>query len=538
MFVFSRFSLPPISPLPMMLSAFFCGIGIEKIAGLSPAAVLVILLLAVLCLGLAWLPYPAILRQINFFLVLLFCCLFLGMLRCSFSVCLPAQSAAFLPEDKSIILTGKVCSRPKVSDAGNTSFLLEMQFYKNIQGVDCAGKMGWRTSCGKVKVICQGLVLRLGDGDVILAQGKLATFDDLFNPGGFSLEDYNFEQGIYKTFFVAPLDIQFVKKGRPALLSNLVFNLQQQIRSHIYHFMPGYRDLLGSVLVGSTVAGLDQQTKDKYKKAGLSHLLVASGMQISIIVGSVAALLSSFKLSPKPTFYILSGLNVFCFLLTGAGTSIARACLMFQFVLLAKWLGREGSFLLSLFLAALIITLFSPLALFSPSFLLSFAATVGVTSFAPFLAQNLFVGFPKWLAEMLSASLAPLLLTYPICVYFFHQASTVAFLANLVVLPAISSLTIFSAITLVLSFLAPPLAKVLGLAIYGPLFLMDHFVGFAAGLPGSTINIPRISIFAAALIYLVMFAMIKIAQKFGRKTALFTCGLLLFSFFMLSAFSG
>jgi competence protein ComEC len=410
------------------------------------------------------------------------------------------------------------------------------------------GNNVFRSGCGKVKVFCRGALSGFNEGDVIRAQGNLAPFDELSNPGGFSLGSYNFEQGIYRNFFARSSDIQLIKKDRPGFFTDLIFSLQQQIKSRIYFFMPGYRDLLGSMLVGSSVAGLTPKMQDKYKKAGLSHLLVASGMQISIIVGSVAVLLANFKFSPKGTFLVLSGLNVFCFLLTGAGTSITRACLMFEFVLLAKLLGRAGNFLTSLWLAAVIIALFSPLALFSPSFLLSFAATIGVTSFAPFLAKGGFYDFirrggavmvfPRWLSEMLSASLAPLLLTYPICIYFFHQASTVAFLANLVVLPAISFITIFAAVTLVLSFLALPLAKVLGLALYGALFLLDHFVSFAASLPGSTVNIHYISVFVAGLVYLAMFAILKIVQKFGRRIALLTCGLLLISFFLLSAFSG
>ncbi|MBU0687197.1 MAG: DNA internalization-related competence protein ComEC/Rec2 [Candidatus Margulisbacteria bacterium] len=515
-----------IQPLLILLLAFFVGIIAERIFLIPPVAIFILLMVF---LGLLF----VLLKQTRYFiLVLAFLFFLLGMFRLSFEVILPEHSVGKLKNGTTITLIGKIGTRPEVSSYGNTNFLLEAKRKLAAEKLSKAS--------GKIQISCKGELNGVGLGDLVKVRGVVVDFEEKTNPIGFSLEEYNFSQGIYKKIFIQPKEIELLKRGKPPFFENLIFSLQQQIKHKIERFLPGYRDLLGSMLLGSRVAGLDREIKDRYKRAGVAHLLVASGMHLGIIVGAFAALLASFKVSSKTSFWVLTFLNGLYFLLAGAGTSIARASVMLQLALFSKFLDRDRDFFVSICLAAFLVLLRSPLDLFSAAFQLSFGATVGVVCVTPILSEKVFqnVPMPKWLIMLFSIALAPLLLTYPICAYNFNQISLVAFVTNLVVLPLVGGLVIFSAAALIVSFVFLPLSKLLGLGVYFGIFLMDYFVGFMSKISFAVINIAQLNLLVILLLYGAMYFMVKVLLKRGRKAAFLIGTALLVLFFVVSGFTG
>lgn len=514
-----------IPPLLILLVSFFLGIVIERILHWPPQ---IIFLLIILAAGfLVW----QIKVHKHVYLALALTFLFFGMLRLSFVVVLPPHNVSFLDDGEKATFIGKIVSRPALSSYGNTGFLLEA---KRRLAEDRLIKQS-----GKLKVSCKGELKGFAVGDLVKLEGFVTSFEEKTNPVGFPLKEYNFSHGIYQKLFIKPRDAELLKKGKPPFLENLIYALQKQIKARLSQFMPGYKDLLGSMLLGSKVAGLDREIKDKYKRAGVAHLLVASGMHLGIIVGSFATFLASLKIEPKRSFWILTALNLFYFLLAGAGTSISRASIMLELALISKLLGRDRDFFVSICFAAFLVLLRSPLDLFSAAFQLSFGATVGVVCVTPLLAGHLFKGLPlpSWLTQLFAIALAPLLLTYPICVYNFNQISLVAFFTNLVVLPLIAGLVIFASLTLIISFLIPILAKILGLGVYFGIFLLDSYVSLMSGMSFACMNVAKINILAVLVLYLLMYLGFRLLVKQGRRALMKFLVAISVSFFVFSGFT-
>lgn len=163
---------------------------------------------------------------------------------------------------------------------------------------------------------------------------------------------------------------------------------------------------------------------EELKKAGLVHLVVASGGNI-LIISSILLVILEKRVARKLS---LIGVMVFLLLylfMVGFEAPLVRASIMFGSLEIAKWKGLKVSGLYILGEAALVMLIIDPLWIFSLSFWLSFCASLGLIVFASDIAKYLgqlflvekrsfFKEIIEELSQVLSASLLttlPLLLT-------------------------------------------------------------------------------------------------------------------------------
>lgn len=59
------------------------------------------------------------------------------------------------------------------------------------------------------------------------------------------------------------------------------------INTHISHLGDHSGKLLASIVLGDRAVNLPSKVRDSFRACGLSHLLAASGFNLSILVGSV-----------------------------------------------------------------------------------------------------------------------------------------------------------------------------------------------------------------------------------------------------------
>ncbi|MFA4966968.1 MAG: ComEC/Rec2 family competence protein, partial [Candidatus Margulisiibacteriota bacterium] len=125
-----------------------------------------------------------------------------------------------------------------------------------------------------------------------------------------------------------------------------------------------YDALLGSIVFGTSVSPLDPELKEKYKKVGLVHLLVASGTQVSILLGVCLAIVRIIKIPIGMGVAIVTLVNILFALMAGCGASIIRAAIMGQVTLTGLLFNKEGEIYTSLALSALIMMILDPLIIF------------------------------------------------------------------------------------------------------------------------------------------------------------------------------
>lgn len=276
----------------------------------------------------------------------------------------------------------------------------------------------------------------------------------------YDFEDYTEEPGDEKPFYY------YCLKAKETLCSSLRSVLLNE-----------HSDVANAILLGEQ-HGLDTETKSNFRDAGISHLLVVSGLHTAIIAELFTALFLHFKLSKKyadllSCFGVLAFMCVTCF-----PVSVVRSGIMIILFKLGKFFYLQSDSLNSLGFATLVISLFNPAAGGDIGFLMSVCATLGIILLAPKL-NSLFYNLiksknSKWkysirnvlfvFASIISVTVSATLFTLPITMLYFQKVSLVSIFANILIsIPAtilVSTLLLVSVLNLMplLKFIVMPLS--------------------------------------------------------------------------------
>lgn len=218
---------------------------------------------------------------------------------------------------------------------------------------------------------------------------------------------------------------------------------------------------------------------------GLTHIVVASGYNLTILVRMARRLLArvSKYLTAVSSMAMIGGF----ILITGFSPSMSRAGLV-AFLSLAAWYyGRKISPFILLPLAAAVTLVVNPsFAWGDAGWYLSFAAFGGVMIAAPLL-QVYFFGEekPGFVRQILGETTAALLVTAPIIMYIFGQYSPYALLSNLLVVPVIPFIMLAVFMGGVASLLLPALAPLFSLPATAMLQYVTGIVQWIANFPGA-----------------------------------------------------
>lgn len=210
--------------------------------------------------------------------------------------------------------------------------------------------------------------------------------------------------------------------------------------------------------------------------AGLTHIVVASGYNLTILVRLARRLFA--KISLYMSALMASGMIVSFIAVTGASPSMTRAGLVAGLSLLAWYFGRKFHPLILLSIVAAATVLINPsFAWGDLGWQLSFAAFVGVMVVAP-LAQRYFFGEkkPGTVRQILGETVAAQFVTLPILVLAFGQFSNVAVVANLLVLPFVPLAMLLTFIAGIASLILPSAASIIGLPAQ---WLLQYMIGVA-----------------------------------------------------------
>jgi competence protein ComEC len=335
---------------------------------------------------------------------------------------------------------------------------------------------------------------KIGYGDNIKLRGKLSEAGSPANP------QMPQDRKLYK-LSLKYYELQPGNRGN--LLKKVAFAFSRRFNAVLAEILPPKEAaLLGSILLGTTVSPIDDETKTNYRQAGLIHLLVASGTQVSILIGVCLGLLRFCRLPDWLAILATSLFNLLLVIVTGGGGSILRAAIMGEVMLIGLLFGRQTEIYTTLSFSALILIIVDPNTLFDFGFQLSFAATWALVYIAPVLGKKM--------PQLLAVTCAPLLATTPIVAYNLSQVTPGGIISNFLVIPWVEFLTVFGFATAVLGFFCLPLAQLFGNTLWLMLVLLDRIVVFVPSLPGACFYIVApsiiiVSAYYAALIYAVEF---------------------------------
>jgi competence protein ComEC len=289
-------------------------------------------------------------------------------------------------------------------------------------------------------------------GDEIRFRSRLRSPRIFSTPGEFDYPRHLAAQEIFVT--------AFLDEGRdlvvfPAAKQTFRFAALQNAAGHAIDAAvnPELSPLVQSLITGDQ-GGITPEQRDLLARSGLSHLFSISGLHLGLIAlflyllarflycRSEALLLWTpprralpFLLLPALWFYLQ---------LTGDALPTRRAFLMALAGVVLLVLCRRTSALRILAAAALLILLFSPLALFEPSFQLSFAGVLGILLVVPHWQARLanLSCCWRWPATLALTTLAASLATTPLVLLHFHNIAPAGLIANMAAVPAIGFLAV------------------------------------------------------------------------------------------------
>lgn len=263
---------------------------------------------------------------------------------------------------------------------------------------------------------------------------------------------------------------------------------------HLY----GERAPLAMSLLLARRDRLDREVRDRFARAGLSHLLAISGLHVGLVAG-ILILLAGFARVPRTWIpWVAGGATVTYVLFLGAPHSAVRAAIQIVLVMIARSLQRPTRTESLVAAAAFALLVWEPAALLSPGFQLSFAGVVGILALRrPLLgrAHGLAAWRPAglraghWLADGLATSVAATLATAPIVAWHFGRVAPIGIVANLAAIPLLAAAVPSLALSLALASVSEPAGQFLADGAALLLTGLDRTASVAAAVPAGTIAV-------------------------------------------------
>ncbi len=350
-------------------------------------------------------------------------------------------------------------------------------------------------------------------GERIRFAAKIKLPRNFRNPGAFDYEGYLADHGIAALASAKIEDVELL----PGFAGNRLFSwrsrLHRGVVEEVHRLWPPREAALIDAMVIGEEAFIDRDTRVNFQRSGTYHVLVVSGMNVTILAFVVFWTLRRMRLGDIPaTLMTIAGCAGYAFI-TEVGAPVWRATLMCAIYLGARLLYRDRAMVNALGAAALGLLIFDPRQLFTASFQMTFVCVLIVAAIAipilqrtselyrmalvdwdstaytatllPRVAQfrldlqlvasrlKLFIG-AKWARRLVRggtifairafellfvSAILQMGLALPMA-YYFHRATTVGLPANALVVPLTQLLMPAAICALVLGYVSPWLAKI------------------------------------------------------------------------------
>ncbi|QQS39324.1 ComEC/Rec2 family competence protein [Candidatus Woesebacteria bacterium] len=242
-------------------------------------------------------------------------------------------------------------------------------------------------------------------------------------------------EGIYKEG-----KLQNPKLHKLTKSTNVIYTVRNTIIGIFIRSLPKDVAALTSGMVIGTKTLISESFWEKLKATGTAHVVVASGMNVTLVAGFLVRLMVIFVSRKKAVLIALVGIWIYA-VMAGFDAPIVRAGIMGSIGLAAVIAGRLNLAWRSLILSAVVMLIIWPYWIGDLGFILSFMATLSIMFFERPLASKLkFI--PGIVRQDLSTSLAAQIGVAPILFFEFGQLNVLSPLINVFILWTVVPITI------------------------------------------------------------------------------------------------
>ncbi|MGA2667608.1 MAG: DNA internalization-related competence protein ComEC/Rec2 [Ignavibacteria bacterium] len=371
-------------------------------------------------------------------------------------------------------------------------------------------------------------------GDAVSISGKLEYLPRRHNPGEFDYGEYLKLHGINSAFTSFGYDkLKLTGGGEPGFYKrDVIYPVKGYTIRVIDSLIGGDEGEFMKGLVLGDRSNISNEIKENFVKAGVSHIIAVSGLNVAYVIIVINGILLFFPLKREYKIFITILLLIFYMNLTGNSPSIVRATIMAIVFLLSQLIERKPISYNIVAFSALIILLIDPAQLFDAGFILSYGAILSIMIFYPLL-NKLMYKF-KWYSSLdgdnrvhkliiesihlVLGTLAAQIGTLPIIAVMFNRISIISLFTNLIAIP-VSNIALAIGFMVVISsafsfWLAGVLAHTAGFLLYLLLWFIDYF----ANLEFSFVEVYNVDTFALLFYYVVIILLFTVTRrnyKFG-----------------------
>ena len=201
---------------------------------------------------------------------------------------------------------------------------------------------------------------------------KLRSPRNFRNPGAFDYRGYLSDLGITALGSTKISDVELLPGFAGDRWRAWRARAHRSIIQQIHATWPEPQAALVDAMVVGEAAFIEHETRDNFQRSGTYHILVVSGMNVGILACVVMWVLRRFRTGDAVASVITVLASIAYAILTDVGPPVWRATLMMAIYLGARLLYRERAMLNAIGAAALGLLMVNPEALFGASFLLTF----------------------------------------------------------------------------------------------------------------------------------------------------------------------
>lgn len=417
------------------------------------------------------------------------------------------------------MLRGTIVEPPAKRPAG-LRFTLDVDARKSADG--------WIAAHGRILLTVRHGARHWRRGDRLEARLRLRPPRNFGNPGEFDYEQFLARRGVYLTGYDFS-DAAWRRLPRPerppwndALRDAAAIALDHVASPHL-------QPIATALLLGDG-ASIPEAIRERYARAGVSHILSISGLHVSLVAAAAyfavrwllsrsERLLLTANVPKLATIASLPPVIVYA-AIAGSSAATLRANVMAGLFLAALLLDRRRHWPTAVTGAAAAVCAASPGALFEASFQLSFAAVIAIVAGGRPLRDLLDAAAERSLWRLTHPRLLDLargavlsqgvttlalLATAPLTLYHFQQLSLVGLISNFFVVPLTGFAAVGSGLAGVLLTPALPGAGACLLAVCCAfLSAGDWLTGWFANLPAADLHLSTPNASETALYYAVL----------------------------------
>ena len=347
-------------------------------------------------------------------------------------------------------------------------------------------------------------------GDSLLVYTQINRPVNRNDSSGFDYARYLLHHKVSGMAYVAPGCWKKLEGASELSLKQKTLNVRRRIVDEYRTW--GLSDEQLAILAALTIghkADLNEELREKYSVAGISHVLALSGLHIGIVWMLMGFLLKPLERNGLGRWlkWGISTTMLWCIaFVAGLEASVVRAVIMCMLMELGRVSGGKALSLNTLGIAGFFMLLYNPFYLFDVGFQLSFVAVLSILMFHPLVNRMVSSEHRicRWGWGIVSVSVSAQLGTAPLVMYYFSNFSPYFLLANIVasvIVPLIIGLGFLSLFLSYCPFIQVWVVNVLGWLVGSINMVADAISGWPlAGLSCTGIAPMEVGLFYLLLL--------------------------------------